>query len=182
MEGQGRAGGGLKTRPAVASQGLAATAGGCYAAGMRFRTLPCLLLLAACNINPPSLRGTWREAQESLPGIAEAETLLTGAGFDRRAREDQALHAAADELCHRLRDGEIGLASACRPECKDHVVTHQRAHVFDLRGRARDDGFLAGADHDRRRTVRGTGDDPFQRRLVRHHDQRFDRAGIDFVP
>jgi len=85
VAGQGRAGGGLKTRPAVAQQGLAATAGGCYAAGMRFRTLPCLLLLAACNINPPSLRATWREAQESLPGIAEAETLLTGAGFDRRA-------------------------------------------------------------------------------------------------
>ena len=43
------------------------------------------LLLAACNINPPSLRGTWREAQASIPGLAETETLLTGGGFDRRA-------------------------------------------------------------------------------------------------
>jgi hypothetical protein len=47
--------------------------------------LPLLVPLAACNVNPPNLRGTWREAQENLPGIAEAQTLLTGAGFDRRA-------------------------------------------------------------------------------------------------
>ncbi len=48
--------------------------------------LPCLLLLlSACNVNPPNLRGTWREAQENIPGLAEAETLLTGGGFDRRA-------------------------------------------------------------------------------------------------
>ena len=39
-----------------------------------------VLLLAACNVNPPSLRGTWREAQGSLPGLAEATTLLTGGG------------------------------------------------------------------------------------------------------
>lgn len=45
---------------------------------------PCLLLLAACNINPPSLGGTWREAQANIPGLAEAEGALTGAGFDRR--------------------------------------------------------------------------------------------------
>ena len=43
------------------------------------------LLLAACNVNPPSLAGTWREAQESLPGVAAATTLLTGGGFDRQA-------------------------------------------------------------------------------------------------
>jgi hypothetical protein len=52
---------------------------------MRVFPLPCLLLLAACNVNPPNLGGTWREAQENLPGIAEAQTLLTGSGFDRRA-------------------------------------------------------------------------------------------------
>ncbi len=44
-----------------------------------------LLSLAACNVNPPSLGGTWREAQATIPGLAEAGTLLTGAGFDRRA-------------------------------------------------------------------------------------------------
>ncbi len=43
------------------------------------------LLLAACNVNPPSLGGIWREAQGSLPGVAEAATMVTGAGFDRRA-------------------------------------------------------------------------------------------------
>src|SRR5690606_37404083 len=32
------------------------------------------------------------------------------ARFDCRAAEDQALHAAGDQLAHRLRDGEIGLA------------------------------------------------------------------------
>ncbi len=44
-----------------------------------------LPLLAACNVNPPNLGGTWREARENIPGLAEAGTLLTGAGFDRRA-------------------------------------------------------------------------------------------------
>ncbi len=52
---------------------------------MRRLALPPLLLLAACNLNPPSLGGTWREARDSLPGLATLATSLTGAGFDTSA-------------------------------------------------------------------------------------------------
>jgi hypothetical protein len=85
----------------------------------------------------------------------EAEPL---ARLDRRARQDQALDAAGDELRHRLRHGEIGLAGACRPEREDHVVRDERAHICRLRDRARHDRLLARADHDarRRRHVRRT--------------------------
>jgi hypothetical protein len=61
---------------------------------MRFWLTLLPLLLAACNVNPPNLGGTWREAQQSIPGIAEARTLLTGGGFDRRAEPPEPEGAA----------------------------------------------------------------------------------------
>jgi hypothetical protein len=46
--------------------------------------LPLLLGLAGCNLNLPTWRGTWREVQDSIPGMADANWMLTGAGFDQR--------------------------------------------------------------------------------------------------
>jgi hypothetical protein len=80
----------------------------------------------------------------------EAEPL---ARLDRGARQDQPLDAAGDQLRHRLRHGEIGLAGARRPEREDHVVRDELAHIMRLRDRARDDRLLARADHDRRRAA-----------------------------
>ena len=82
------------------------------------------------------------------------------ARFHRRAREDQALHGAGHQLAYRLRHREVGLAGARRAEREDHVGPGQCAHIFDLRGRARHDRFLARADHDRRRAF-VAGDDAF---------------------
>jgi hypothetical protein len=102
------------------------------------------------------------------------------ARLDRGAREDQPLDRSGDQLLHRLRHRQIGLAGARRSQREDHVARTQRAHVFDLHGRSRHDRFLARADHDRRGVV-AAGDDAFQRRFTRHHDQRFDRADIKFL-
>ena len=78
----------------------------------------------------------------------EAEAL---ARLDRGARQDQPVDAAADQLRHRLRDREIGLAGAGRAEREDHLVAGERFHVGGLHLRARDDRLLAGADHHLRR-------------------------------
>jgi hypothetical protein len=49
---------------------------------MRALALPLLLLVAGCNLNLPSLQGTWRELRDGLPGVAKAQFALTGSGFD----------------------------------------------------------------------------------------------------
>ena len=73
-----------------------------------------------------------------------------------------------------------GLAGACRAEGEDHVVAGEGPHIVDLHRAAWHDGFLAGTD-DHRRGILVAGDDAFERRLVGHHDERFDRAGVDLL-
>ena len=98
-----------------------------------------------------------------------------------RARQDQPLHAAGDQLRHRLRHRDIGLASARRPQRKDDVMAGQRAHIVDLHRAARNDGLAPGADHHRRRAGIA-GNNTLQRRLVRHGDQRRHRARVNILP
>lgn len=52
---------------------------------MRAPALPLLLLVAGCNLNLPSLEGSWRELRDGVPGVADAQFALTGSGFDRAA-------------------------------------------------------------------------------------------------
>ena len=57
----------------------------------------------------------------------------------------------------------------------------QRVHIADLAARARDDGFLARADHHRRRRGDVRADDAVQRGFGGHGDDALDRARIDFL-
>ncbi|VVT12160.1 hypothetical protein ERY430_60200 [Erythrobacter sp. EC-HK427] len=102
------------------------------------------------------------------------------ARLHRRAREDQALHRTGDQLADRLRHRQIGLARACRTEREDHVAAGELAHIVGLHRAARRDRLLAGADHDRR-SLGIARDNAFQRRFIRHADQRIDRACIQFL-
>ena len=61
----------------------------------------------------------------------EAEPL---AGFDGRARQDQALDGALFEQQHRIADGEPGLAGAGGALGEDEFMALQRAQVEVLRG------------------------------------------------
>ena len=101
--------------------------------------------------------------------------------FNRRARQDQPLDRASDQLRHRLRHRDVGFAGACWPQCENHVLASQRAHIFDLHCTARNNRFLAGADHQPRRAIRARNN-PFERGFGRHRDQRFDHAGIKLLP
>ena len=58
------------------------------------------------------------------------------ASFHRRARQDDALHAAALERIHRAGHGQKGLAGARRANAEGQVVAQYLAQVGDLVGRA----------------------------------------------
>src|SRR3546814_5917966 len=73
---------------------------------------------------------------------------------------------------------EIGLAGARGAEREDHVVARKRLHIGNLRGRPRNDGFLARADHHRRRLARTLSNDAVERRLRGHRYHRLDEAGV----
>ena len=109
----------------------------------------------------------------------EAEPL---ARLDRGTRQDQPVDLAGDQHRHRLRHREIGLARPRRAQGEDHVVAGQRLHILSLDRRARDDRLLARADHDLGRRGDLVVDDPVERGLRRHPDQRLDRRGIDVMP
>ena len=105
-------------------------------------------------------------------------------GFHRRPGQDQALDAAIDQLRHRLRHCEIGLACSCRAESEDDIVAHQAAHVGCLHCAARHDRLAPRADHDRRPAfaiARFGIDDPIESRFVGHCDQGLDRACIEVL-
>ena len=111
------------------------------------------------------------------PGRKPSRSPASTAGRDRISRSTD----AADQLLHRLRDREIGLAGAGRAEREDHVVARQRLHIGDLGLGARDDRLLARADHHLGRFGDVVGDDAVERRLARHGDHRLDRARIDVL-
>ncbi len=112
--------------------------------------------------------------------VAGKETELF-ARLHRRARQDQSLDAAGDELGDGLRHRQIGLAGARGSEREDHVVRHQLPHIMRLIERARHDRLAPGADHDRRRGVAFLADDAVESRFARHGDYRVDQSGVDLL-
>ena len=72
------------------------------------------------------------------------------AGFDGRARQDDALDRAALEQQGRMGNGEIGLAGAGRTDAEDQFGALQRPHIGVLRRRAGEDRLLARRNLGRR--------------------------------
>ena len=85
------------------------------------------------------------------------------ARFDRGARQDQPVDRSRDQLRHSLRHREIGLPRPRWPQRKDDVVAIKRFHIADLHRRARNNRFLARADHHRRGLGHVMTDDPVER-------------------
>src|SRR3546814_11423858 len=101
--------------------------------------------------------------------------------YDMRISDWSSDVCSSDLLADRLLHRQIGLARARGTERENDVVLRELAHIGDLPCGTRHDGLAARADH-HRSFVEIALDDPLQRGLARHDDQRFDRARIEIVP